>query len=70
MSFRKRDKRLDNVRLNPKCTLCEVYTTPIKITKGYDIMVRGWKCPKCGITFIHPDDIEYAIEIIREEDSE
>ena len=29
-------------------------------------MIRGWRCPKCGFTLIHPGEINKALEILRD----
>jgi hypothetical protein len=50
----------------PKCILCDVATEPTIIFRGEDYSIRGWRCPNCGFTYIHPDEIPKALELQRE----
>ncbi len=61
------NRRLHRVSLVPKCVLCDVHTVATKISCEDHMIIRGWKCLKCGITYLHPDDIRYALEILEEE---
>ena len=52
--------------VNPSCMLCDVQTEPTIIYYDDDFLVRGWKCPSCGSTLIHPEDIPKALDLVRE----
>ncbi len=45
--------------------LCDVQTEPTIIYYDDDFLVRGWKCPGCGSTVIHPEDIPKALDLVR-----
>ena len=51
---------------NPKCVFCDVSTEPTIIFRSEDHLVRGWKCPKCGFTLIHPHEIPKALELLKQ----
>jgi len=51
---------------NPKCVFCDLLTEPSIIFQSEDLTVRGWRCPKCGFTFIHPSEIPKALQVLRE----
>ncbi len=51
---------------NPKCLLCDALTESMVIYDGDNFTIRGWKCPECGLTLIHPNDIPKALELLRE----
>ncbi|MCK4243446.1 hypothetical protein KAX03_01050 [Candidatus Bathyarchaeota archaeon] len=67
MSSHRRNRRLHRLSFSPKCVLCDVYTLAAKISCEDNRIIRGWKCPQCGITYLHPDDIHYALKILEEE---
>jgi|GEM_PF-6097150 tRNA(Ile2) C34 agmatinyltransferase TiaS len=50
---------------NPKCLFCDVSMRPAVIIRGEDYLLRGWRCPKCGFTLIHPHEIPKALELLR-----
>jgi hypothetical protein len=51
---------------NPICVFCDIQTMSTTIFRGESLMIRGWRCPKCGFTLIHPGEINKALEILRE----
>jgi len=51
---------------NPICVFCDIQTMSTTIFRGENFMIRGWRCPKCGFTLIHPEEIAKALEILRE----
>jgi len=54
------------VRLNPKCLFCDVLAEPTLILRIEDKAIRGWRCPKCGFTLIHPEEIPKAMDFLKE----
>ena len=59
-------RRIPSWVVNLECLLCDVQTEPTVIYYDDDFIVRGWKCHNCGSTFIHPEDIPKALELVRE----
>ena len=51
---------------NPQCVFCEVMTEPSVIYQSQGLTVRGWRCPKCGFAFLHPEEIPKAMQVMRE----
>jgi hypothetical protein len=41
-------------------------TEPAIVFRGEEYMVKGWRCPKCGFSFIHPEEIPKALELLKE----
>ncbi len=58
-------RRRPSWAVNPTCMLCDVQTEPTIIYYDDDFLVRGWKCPGCGSTVIHPEDIPKALDLVR-----
>lgn len=54
------------LKKTPECLFCDIPSKPTIILSGYDYIVRGWRCPKCGFTLIHPNEIQKALELLRE----
>lgn len=54
------------IRPNPKCVFCDLSTEPTVVFQNEDYRIHGWRCPRCGFTLIHPDEIHRALEILRE----
>jgi len=52
--------------LNPRCVFCDVLTEPSIIFQSEDLVVRGWRCPKCGFTYMHPNEIPKALQVLKE----
>lgn len=52
--------------VNPKCLLCDILIESTIIYHGDEFIIRGWKCPRCGLTLLHPSDIPKALELLRE----
>lgn len=52
--------------IDPKCLICDIQTDPTIIHYDKEFIVRGWKCPRCGLTLINPNDIPKALELVRE----
>jgi tRNA(Ile2) C34 agmatinyltransferase TiaS len=54
------------VKSEPKCVFCNASTKATIILRSEGYIVRGWKCPKCGFTLIHPKEIPKALKLLRE----
>lgn len=54
------------IKPNPKCVFCDVSTEAAIIFRSEEYTVRGWKCPKCGFTLIHPNEIPKALDLLKE----
>ena len=52
--------------MNPECLFCNTLTRPGIILRNKDYVVRGWKCPKCQFTQLHPHEIPKALAILKE----
>jgi len=50
----------------PKCVFCDLTTEPAIVFRGEEYTVKGWRCPKCGFSFIHPEEISKALELLKE----
>jgi len=62
-----KEKRIKNRWFTaPKCMLCDILSDPMIIYRGESFMIRGWKCPGCGLTFIHPKDIPKAFDLLKQ----
>ncbi len=53
------------IKPDPKCVFCDAYTKPAIIFRIEDKAVRGWRCPSCGFTLIHPEEIPKALDFLR-----
>jgi len=51
---------------SPICVFCDCTTEASIIYQVDDLTVRGYKCPKCGFTFIHPNEISKALQVVKE----
>ena len=51
---------------NPICVFCNIQTMSATIFRGENLMIKGWRCPKCGFTLIRPEEIAKALEILKE----
>jgi DNA-directed RNA polymerase subunit RPC12/RpoP len=49
---------------NPKCIFCDIPATQTVIHRENDSIIRGWRCPRCGFTIIHPKDIQRALQVM------
>jgi DNA-directed RNA polymerase subunit RPC12/RpoP len=49
----------------PKCMFCDVPTEPTIIFQDDSMIVRGWRCPRCGFILINPNDIPKALDTIK-----
>jgi len=49
-----------------KCINCDSKMGLIVLYRGADFVVRSWRCPKCGLTLLHPQDVPKAIELLKE----
>lgn len=54
------------IRSDPRCVFCDIFTEPAIILRVEENSIRGWRCPKCGFTLIHPREISKAMELLRE----
>ncbi len=50
----------------PHCLFCDIYTEPSIVLRLEDRVIKGWKCPQCGFTLIHPEEIPKAMEFLKE----
>ncbi len=53
------------VKPDPKCTFCESYMKPAIIFRIEEEEVRGWRCPNCSFTLIHPEEIPKALGFLK-----
>ena len=53
------------VRPGIKCTFCETYMKPAVIFSIEENEVRGWRCPSCSFTLIHPEEIPKAMDFLK-----
>jgi transposase-like protein len=53
-------------KINPECLFCNSLTKPAIILRNNAYIVRGWRCPKCHFTLIHPHEIPKALDILKE----
>ena len=51
---------------NPRCVFCDTPTELTIIFRSEEYIPKGWKCPKCGFTIIHPDEIPKALSLLKE----
>lgn len=49
-----------------RCINCDSQMNLIVLYKGVDFVIRSWRCPKCGLTLIHPKDAPNALELLKE----
>lgn len=52
--------------IDPICVFCDITTEPSIIYQKEEIIVQGWRCPKCGFTLIHPQEIPKAMQVLKE----
>lgn len=51
---------------SPKCVFCGSTTEPTIVVQVEENMLRGWRCPKCGFSLMHPDEVPKAMELLKE----
>lgn len=51
-------------RRSPACFYCDIPTRPVIVYRQGSVVVRGWRCPKCGFTLLDPKDIKVAMRVV------
>ncbi len=53
-------------RPTPTCVFCDTLTEPTIVFCIDENVIRGWRCPKCGFALIHPNEIQKAMELLKQ----
>jgi hypothetical protein len=59
--------QIESPTVSPKCFFCELLTEPTVLYRDDDVVIRGWKCPRCDFTLPHSHDIHKALSIINKQ---
>jgi len=49
--------------LAPRCFFCDLVTEPTVLYGAGEVVIRGWKCSRCGFTMPHAQDISKAVAV-------
>ena len=54
----------ENSQEHTTCVVCNILTEPRIFSCAEDVYIRCGTCPRCGITFIHPNDVHKATQLL------